>query len=350
MKPILYSKSAEVRARFVSHHIGSLGGGIARVVYLVPRKFLHDVRQRHIYDANGWEMHFLAYEDITKSNEVFNLADDRALLVLDRASRHKTINTDTFVRLSRAANQYQHKILVDIVPFVSDVQYLYCPLALIDRGILNYQHWYSFRENNLELLEDGTQIRAFDYPLLARKLAPAVELDYDAFLARPWDIVDCPLTPAERNDYQALRDQLFAANTTASPIITTLADWTNIRPTRYAQLQEILASITGRAVVYTNLASHNRRLGKVIPGIEVKSFYDANGAEGQYDAIILFELPIARSYLFLDVLANIRPDCRVILLRSDTTVETLLYKRLEGEIMGINQFSKVLSSHLRVTT
>lgn len=347
MKPILYSKSAEARARFVRYHLGSFGDTIHRVVYLVPRKFLVDVRQRHVCDAACWEMHFLAYEDITKSNAVFNLADDHSVLVFDRASRHKTINTDTFVRLSRVANQYQHKLLVDIVPFVSDVSYLYCPLALIDRGILGYQHWYSFRENNLELLDDGTQIRAFDYPLLARKLAPFAELDYDMF-APAWQTVDCPLSKEDRREYQALRDALFAANTTASPIITHLADWTNIRPARYARLRALLSSLPGRTAVYTNLASHNHRLQKAIPGVTAKSFYDANGSEDQYDAIILFELPIVRSYLFLDVLANIRPDCRVIIFRSDTTVETLLYNRLEKEITSINEFSKVLSSQLRV--
>src|SRR5579859_23619 len=152
MKPICYSRSAEARALFV-RAFAEQQTGISKVVYLAPKKFLLDVQHR-IPSAI-----FLAYEDIVKSNDIFNLADEQTLLVFDRASRYKNITTDTWVRLSRAASRYRHKILVDIVPFTAQIQYLYCPLALISRTILGYQHWYSFRENNSELLADGSIVR-----------------------------------------------------------------------------------------------------------------------------------------------------------------------------------------------
>lgn len=354
MKPILYSTSPDARAAFVRAHwadlrekMASVGPDevIRHVVYLVPRKFLADAQARL---SDMPEAYFLAYEDLTKSNEVFNRANGATLLVLDRPSRYKNITTDTFVRLSRAAALYQHKILVDIVPFTAEVQYLYCPLALINRGILGYQHWYSFRENNLEMLADGTQVRAHTPALLAAKMAPHAAMDDTALLNVAWETIHCPLDMTERADYQALRDRLFATNTSASPIITTLADWTHIRPSRYAQLQALLATHSGAVVVYTNLASHNRRLAKILPGVQVKSFYDTNGDEEKYDLVVLFELPITKSYLFLDVLANVRPGCRIVVFRDETTVATLLYKRLSEECMGIHDLTQALRAELAV--
>jgi hypothetical protein len=95
-------------------------------------------------------------------------------------------------------------------------------------------------------------------------------------------------------------------------------------------------------MIYTNLAGHNRRITKIFPASSVRSFYDTNGEEDQYDTIILFELPIVKSYLFLDSLANVRPDCRIFLFRSDTTVDTLLYKRMMTEYQSVNDFARHL--------
>lgn len=344
MKPIFYSRSVEARTHFVRTHATQY----SKIVYLVPKKFLADAQQRIASAAT-----LLAYEDLTKSNAIFNLADEQTLLVFDRPSRYKNITTDTWVRLSRASERYQYKILVDIVPFTSEVQYLYCPLALVSRSILGYQHWYSFRENNSEQLIDGSVVQAHDYACLAHKLAPYGTIDYTDFLSNPIDVVNCPLAAQEKSDYQELRNRLFAEarqaeKKSASPIITQLADWTNIRQSRYTQLRDVLLQTNGRTVIYTNLSVHNRRIKKLFPSSEVKSFYDANGSEDQYDTVILFELPITKSFLFLDVIANVRPDCRILFFKSDTTVDTLLYSHMTTEYQSINEFAQQLFSFQEV--
>jgi hypothetical protein len=337
MKPIFYSRSADARATFVRQYAAQQDGW-EKVIYLVPKKFLPDI-QRRIQNAT-----FLAYEDVTKSNDIFNLADEKTLLVFDRPSRYKNIATDTWVRLSRAAERYQYKILVDIVPFTAEVQYLYCPLALVSRTILGYQHWYSFRENNSEQLADGSIVRAHDYAYLARKLAPWCEIDYADFLSNQIQAIDCPLTGQEKIEYQDLRERLFvetqrAEKKSASPIITHLADWTNIRQSRYMRLRDLLLQHNGRTLIYSNLAGHNKRLKKIFASSEVRSFYDANGEEDQYETVILFELPITKSYLFLDVIANVRPDCHILFFRSDTTVDKLLYNHMFTEYQAINELA-----------
>lgn len=337
MKTIFYSKSVDARTAFVRRVFEQKrGGGVERIFYLVPKKFMQDI------SARLPEAVLFAYEDVTKNNDLFNQADNRTLLVFDRASRYKNITSNTFVRLSRIAAKYQHKAMVDIVPFTTGIEYLYSPLAFIDRQILGYQHWYSFRENNWEMTPDGEQVRAHDFRWLAKKVAKAADIDYADFLGNQVEIVDCPLTRDESAEYQALRDRLFEENRTASPIITTLADWTNIRERRYAMLDRLLNQLIGRTVIYTNLAGHNRRLKKRFKGVDVRSFYDTNGGEDQYDQVILFEVPIVRGYLFLDVIANVRPDCRIYVFRSDATVDKYLFKKMFDEYTAINEFTRIL--------
>jgi len=345
MKPILYSRLNGARMAFVEASFTHLQPAVSKMIYLVPKKFLTDVQSR----LPGARC--IAYEDVTKSNDLFNLADPQTLLVFDRPARYKNITTDTWVRLSRAAEHYQHKILVDIVPFTAEIQYLYCPLALVSRSILGYQHWYSFRENNSEQLADGSVVRAHDYGYLTQKLAPFCMIDYEDFLGNAIEVVACPLTRQEKSEYQDLRDRLFAEaqqakKKSASPILTQLADWTNIRPSRYAQLRDLLSQTTGRTMIYTNLAGHNRRLHKIFPSSEVRSFYDTNGEEDRYDTVILFELPIVKSYLFLDVIANVRSNCRIVVFKSDTTVDTLLYNHMATEYQSVNDFARQLSQEV----
>ena len=339
MKNILYSKNIDSRVNFVrSIFRKKQKEGVNKIFYLLPKKFISDVSERLS------EAEFIPFEDVTKSNYLFNNASDNTLLVLDRPSRYKNITSNVFVRLSRIASKYEHKAMVDIVPFTTDIQYLYCPLAFIDRGILGYQHWYSFRENNYELNSAGEETLAHDYFLLAEKMKDHIEIDYDNFFSNDIEIIDVILTKKEQSEYKKLRDKLFEENTSASPIITKLADWTNVTESKYNGLQELLDKLEGNTVVYTNLTSHNRRLRKRFKkyNISIKSYYDTNGDEDQYDNVILFEVPIVKNYLFLDVIANIRSDCKVYIFCADTTVDKYLYKKMSEEYTQLNEFTKVL--------
>jgi len=334
MKRVMYSKSADARAEFVRDAFNNLT--LENLRYLAPKKFIPDLAPRFPGAS------FYAFEDVVKSNDLFNIADNKTLLVFDRASRYKNITSAVFGRLSRLATKYEYKVLVDIVPFTVGVQFLYCPLAFIDRAILGYQHWYCFRENNLEITENGEQARAHDYTLLAQKLKRHVSIDYADFFSNRIHVIDCPLSIGEKAGYQTLRDRLFAENCTASPIITTLADWTNVTESRYTILKELLSAVTGETIVYTNLASHNRRLSNLFKNVTVKSFYDTNGDEHEFDNVILFELPIVKNYLFLDVISNVKPECQIYIFKSNTTVDKYLHKKMSEEYMGINQFTKIL--------
>ena len=298
---------------------------------LCPRKGLPAMQQA-LPEARFW-----AYEDLNSTNDPFNEAGPRTLLVLDRSARYKNILTTMFHRLSKLSLLYTHKLLTDIVPFTSDVQFLYVPLSYLHRRILGHQHWYAFRENYREHTAEGDLVEGHDYALLASKLAPCAAIAYRRFLP-PVETVTCTLTPEESAGYQEMREQLFASHRSAGPIITRLADWVNTRESRYAALDALLPRIEGRAIVYTNIASHNAPLRRRFPGLEVRTYYDANGDEGTAAHVILFEVPIVKSYLFLDVLAELAPACRVHTFASGAPVDRHLNGKMAGEYQAVDRF------------
>ncbi len=338
-----YSKSAESRAAVVNGIAAHkrAAGEIDRVCYLAPKKALDQVRAA-VPDAE-----FYAYEDVaSRTNEPFNRADDRTLLVYDRCARYGNILTSMFSRLSRLSLRYRYKLLVDIVPFTRDIQYLYVPISYLHRRILGHQHWYAFRENYRERTASGELVSGHDYRLLAEKLAPCADIDYDRFLPA-LETVACPLTSEEDSGYQTIREELFARHQTAGPIITRLADWVNMRESRYAALARLLSGLSGRVLAYTNIASHNAQLRRRFQGLEVRTFYDANGDEGTAAHVILFEVPIVKSYLWLDVLANLAPHCRVWLFASGAPVDRYLLGKASAEYQAVDRFTQTLWEVLR---
>ncbi|MCD7875737.1 MAG: hypothetical protein LUH49_02010, partial [Cloacibacillus porcorum] len=51
---------------------------------------------------------------------------------------------------------------------------------------------------------------------------------------------------------------------------------------------------------------------------------------------------IVRGYLFLDIIANLKPECNVYIFRSDATVDRYLYKKMTDEYEKINAFIDAL--------
>ncbi|MCD7876759.1 MAG: hypothetical protein LUH49_07325, partial [Cloacibacillus porcorum] len=262
-------------------------GEVDHAVVFCPKKLRADTEAA----LEGRPAYLFCYEDIQKSNKCYDVTTERTLVVLLNCARYKNISTYVFARLNRLCLSTPFKLIVDIVPFVQDIQYIYLPYSYLDRGILGHQHWYAFRENYFEKLEDGSLIPGLSDENIARKIAPHCRLDYSAFFSNPTMVIDTPLTEPEANEYQEYRDRLFEERSTGSSIVTALADFTNMRESRYWRLSELLDSFVGRTVIYTNIETHNAILKK-LTGKEVRTFYDATGDEGEADNIVLFELPI----------------------------------------------------------
>lgn len=234
-------------------------------------------------------------------------------------------------------------MIVDIVPFTGSIESLYAPLALLDRQILGYQHGYSFSENNLEQDQTGDAHRAHDPNWLAQKLVSFATIDYEYFTHNQTTIVECPLTKKEKVAYELLKETTIDQKDYFNPVVTVLADWTNILPLRYEKLALELENYAHQKLqVYTNLGKHNIRLQKRFPDLRPKTFTHTNGDEDQYDLVILFELPIVKRYLFWDVLANIREDCKLMIFYSGNSAEQLLYEQMTTDLEHINALTTAL--------
>lgn len=339
-----YSKNRKRKSAFINAIVDhkKAVGQISQVVYFCPRKFKEEVQET----VPG--SHIFCYEDLQKTNLPFSLASNSTLLILDDCSRYKNITTSIFARLSKLTIKYKYKFIVDIVPFTTDTQYLYTPWCYLSRTILGHQHWYAFRENNLEMTETGELVRGLDYTLLARKIKSHCYQDYEFFFSNESETIFSPLTSKEKEAYQSRKRELFdeyekkAGKEGQSPIVTRLADFTNMLESRYAKLEALLDHLQGKTILYTNIKSHNAPLAKRFKETSVRTYYDINGDEREADHIILFEVPIVKGYLFLDVLANLSPSCKVWIFTSDAMVDKYLYNKMLEEYSRINSFTTTL--------
>ena len=333
-----YSKNEQARADFVNELIAHKKQRdlIDRVVYFCPKKFGCDIKNRLEH-----EVHMFFYEGIEETNEPYELANDRTLLILDGSSRYKNIGTRKFQRLSRLSRGFKHKFLVDQVPFSSDTKYIYLPYAYLSRDILGHQHFYAFRENNQELF-NGKLVGGLDHELLAHKIKDYAVIDYKYFLNTNPETIEVDLTPSEKHEYDIRREQLFQKYDRFNPIVTRLADYSNTRESVYNKLEKLLKNIEGKTLLYTNIKSHNKRLRKRFPDYETYTFYDTNGAEKEADNIVLCEVPISRGYLFLDVLTRLKPSCNIFFLKPKTSVINYLYQQMTNEFNQIHDFTQKL--------
>ena len=310
------------------------------IVYLLPKKFYDELED----SLNGVEVHF--YEDISKSNDLINFAREESLLILDSPARYKNISTDKFRRLSKISKQYANKIIIDTVPFASEIEYLYVPLSYIDRNILGYQHYYSFRENNSEIYQ-GKQYRSHDFELNAKKLSNVSYQEYQSFLdgieIKTHDVI---LTPEEKDGYEKKKEECFKKFDRFNPIVTALSDYSNMRDSVYDKIEEVLSGINGEAVLYTNIKTHNKYLKHRFPNVNVRTFYDINGDENNYKHIILCEVPIARAYLFTDVLSRLKRGTTVHIIKPNVPAIKLLYNRMNTEYTQLEEFTKILRKEI----
>lgn len=315
-------------------------GLIDNVVYICPKKYEEDAKE------NLSNVYIFTFEGIQKTNKHYDITSPRTFLILDGSSRYKSINSSAFKRITRVALVPDNKLMVDIVPFTAGIEYLYVPFSHLDRTILGHQHWYAFRENNQEYNKKGELVEGHDFDLLTDKIAPYCDMDYEEFLTCNPVTISNDLTEEEMEGYQEEKEKLFDKYDTISPIITRLADFANTRASRLNHLKELVDGLKGKTIIYTNIKSHNGGIKKLFKGnknVEIKTFYDVNEDEETADNIVLAEVPIVRSYLFLDVLANIKEDCKVHFITGTTKVDKLLYKKMTSEFNSINEFTKMLA-------
>lgn len=340
MKTAYFTKNINNKFEYIKKAIANFEH--SSVVYFCPKKYSELAKEK----LQGEKVYIFHYEDINKSNEPYNVTDKNTLLILDGSARYKNITSYVFKRIERLALVPKNKLMVDTVPFTTDIMYSYIPFSHLKRQILGHQHWYAFRENNMEYNSKGELVEGHNFELLAEKMSPVTDIDYPHFMECDTTTITCEITNKEKQEYDLYRDNLFEEYESIQPVLTRLADFVNTRKSRYENLYNLVKGLSGETIVYTNIKSHNsaiKKLLKEFKNVEVRTFYDNNEKEQFADNIILAEVPIVKNYLFLDVIANAKKEAKFYFITGTTTIDELLYKRMVDEFTQIDEFTSILS-------
>jgi hypothetical protein len=341
MKCVLYTKSNADRQRFVNEWTKDISGN--SVFYFCPKKFVRE------YKSLFPLFNFTALEDITKTQILLTVNSKitpESVIILDSISRYNKVTSAKFKHLHRLCRLTEHRYLIDAVPFIDNVEYLYVPLSYIDREILRFQHYYAFRENYNETTSSGEVVRAHDYNLLTDKLTEHAHTGYDRFTHRSRAEINCYATDAELEAYFAKKDQLFEKYNNVSPIITRLSDFAHAFTSRADKIKEIAAALTGTVAIITNLKSYAERHRDNCFGLPARvvpmTYYEKRYDFSNIDHIIYAESPIVKNYLLLDIEAMIPEHCSVYHIVGDAKVDTFLSNAIIGQLKEIDKFMSLL--------
>lgn len=336
MKNVLISKDERRKQAFVQSIISNKNIN-NDVIYIYPKN-----RKKTFKGA-----FCITFEDLTKDNEwltINSILNENTILIMENPSRYPLITSKKYEYLYRLAMKAKSKYIIDIVPFTLDIAYLYTTYVYISRTVLGHAHFYAFRENYKEQLEDGTIVSGHDHKLLAKKIMKVTEIDYSAFLIESREVVKVKSTSDEAERYQIKKDELFKKEKSITRIITRLADTAHAFSSRRKKIVELALSLEGTTVIYFNLVSYATAIKKMIgknKNIICTSYQ--KGHSGEIDSIIYAESPIVKSYFLLDAESRAKADTKVFHILGDMGVDTHLYSKIESELSQINSLTKEMS-------
>lgn len=351
MRAALFSKDRQEKDAFINEFLSRCGCDVALYVY--PRN-----RKREKFDVSG--LLSVSYEDLTKTPQwlhINSVIGPSSAVILENPSRYPKITSRKVDYLQRLTMSVEHKALVDIVPFTLNIQYLYTPFSYLGRDILGHAHYYAFRENYFEMGEDGQIHSAHDYDILARKIATVSDISYPHFM-RSRRLVECQTVPDEQAQYWELRNRLFETEKSPIRIVTQLADLVHAFKSRKAVLLELLASLNGNTIVYTNLLSYAKDIMKRcqkagIGNVTATSYktgqpesdtgmFQALRPQHEYNNVVYLESPIAKSYFYLDAESLQDDGCNVFHFLGDTKVDKYLHGKIQDELTQIDRLTQEL--------
>lgn len=336
----LISKDYDKRAEFVSSFLEQTKKPI--ILYIYPKN------RKELIKPPISGIHYFTYEDMLKTEhwlKINSLAGENTALVLDNPSRYPKITSTKVLALERLEKMVGAKAIVDIVPFTLDIQYLFQPMHYLGRDLLGYAHYYAWRENYHEMDESGQVRKAHDFDLVASKIKGVVQIDYPQFLCPQRQTIEFQSTASELEQYAALKAELFEAEEFSPQVtITKLADFAHSLQSRTDALLDLLSTLPGSTLVYTNLSDYAKRAVSTAKkaGFKITGTSYQVGSTKQFDNVIYLESPIVKSYFLLDAESRIQGDCNVYHLLGDTKVDRYLYGQLVHELTQINEFTKEL--------
>lgn len=116
-----FTKNLEHKFDYINKLINTTD--CSNVVYFCPKKY------KELAENNIKNAYIFFYENINKSNDPYDVTGPDTLLILDGSARYKNIMGYVFKRLEKLALITNNKVIVDIVPFTTDIQYSYVPYS-----------------------------------------------------------------------------------------------------------------------------------------------------------------------------------------------------------------------------
>jgi len=169
---------------------------------------------------------FEEYNKIEYASAVEALNLDKTVMII-KDLRFMLKRLDERLSMMQIKHSCYKKIIIDIVPFVTDMWKIYFPYSFFDKALLGYSHSYAFEAAVRNYENDKTLPDPYDPIAIAQKIKKATFINYSKFFNFKLSTEEYKVTDEELAEYEKLKDSLFESETSIKRIISKLHEYSS---------------------------------------------------------------------------------------------------------------------------
>lgn len=339
-KKFYVSKSDKNKLSFVKKLIKKINPSSIYVLCEPSRSFLFE-------ELNVVVMPLKKLNETKQWIEFSNNFDSDSLLIIDNVIKFLNYGDGKKKYLRVISQSIDNVIVMDVVPFYTEPYEIFYPLFFLDKSILGYNNYNSFKANHLEEKQDGSIGKAHSFEVLRQKLNGFYLQDYDYFFNKR-NIINWSMSNEEKVIYSNVVENMGASKEFSNPIrmMTKAADTVNLFQSKADRLKKLLKKLDGKIAVVINIISYEKRIRKMLDlkkEVTFKTFHDKDFSSFlEYDHVIYYDNIIVKPHKVFYIEPFLKGNV-YLFLEETSKVDKILYDRVYGSKLR-TQFNRYFSN------
>lgn len=314
----------------------------AKVAFL--ERAIEDIRPSSIYILcepsrkevyKGIDAVCMPLKNLNKTKEwitFVNTFDQNSLLVIDNVIKFLNYGDGKKKHLRVISQSLNNVLVMDVVPFYTEPYEIFYPFFFLDKSILGYNSYNSFKANHMEEKADGEIAPAHSFGVLKEKLKGFYQQDYSSFFV-PREIIKWEMAQGERERYAEVVGNLGDGYSNPIKIMTKAADTVNLFQSKADVLSSLVEELNGAIAVVINILSYEKRIRGMMSSkkdITFKTFHDSDYTSfAQYDHVVFYDNIIVKPHNVFYIEPYIRGKAYCF-LEPTSKIDQKLYERVYG--------------------
>lgn len=264
--------------------------------------------REHIFKGiNGL---ILPLSDLNKSVNwigFVNRMSKDSLLIIDNVLKFIFYGDGKKKYLKDVSQSINNVIVMDVVPFYTEVHEIFYPFWFLGKDILGYNSYNTFKANHREESEDGSVFDSHSFQILKEKIRDYYVQDYDRFFKKR-EVVEWQMTDESFNTYNEKKGKALDLYDNPIKIKTVFADYVNLLPEKANAARGLIKDRTCLVINYIPYQKHIRRFFD-FEKFDVISYHESDLRRfEEYDRVIFYDNIIVKPHNLFYIEPHLKGD------------------------------------------